>query len=525
MKFKNLAKHFLGKKSMLAICSGILLFLSYPPFNLFFLQWIALIPLLIVLHSSSKRESYLFGTIFGTIAILGGFNWIHIWAEKVTNIPFPASYLIAFGYSFATAQIFGLISLVYSWIREKHVLHDIFLFPIIFVALFSLYPMLFYFKLGDAQSYFLTAIQAIDHTGVWGLDFIIIITNISLYQLFFFPKETYKSPSFLIAIGVVFVWFGYGIFSLNLWKTEIKSWDKIKVGMIQTNRLAQLKTPAPELGYSRTFPMEMGLSQNLKNDTPDFIVWPEGNFFGYSYWKPVRDAFKTHVERLNIPIVFHDTTFSLNDGKKVYYNSSLLMNKNGDLQNIYHKIKRVPFGEYIPFTEKFPFLKVILGDYLSNLSAGTEQKEFKVGLIRLIPKLCYESLFPEFVANGIGKFGNGKVIVVQSQDGWFGKSSQPEQHLTASSLRAIENRVPLVHAINNGSSAVTLPTGEYVFKSPFFQKGQWTVSVPFDANSGGSFYSAYPYFFINLIRTVLIVLIGIRIYLDRFNFKAREIIG
>lgn len=374
--------------------------------------------------------------------------------------------------------------------------------------------MLFYFTLGDAQSYFLTAIQGIDITGVFGLDFIILLVNSTLFFILQCPKNNSKSFSVLISFAIVTGWFGYGFWALQTWQQDISKWKSVNVGLIQTNRVATLNTPQPQAGYSRTFPMEMDLSLKLKKDQPDFIVWPEGNFFGYKYWENVQTSFRESISNLNIPIIFHDTTYSSNGLINNYYNSSLFINTNGNLQNIYHKIKRVPFGEYIPLTNDIPFLKAILGDYVTNLSAGTKHEVFEIGPMRLIPKLCYESLFPEFVAEAIGKDGSGKIIIVQSQDGWFGRSAQPKQHVTASSLRAVENRVPLVHAINNGPSSITLPTGEYVFQSPFFQKGQWSVPMPFDGNKGGSFYSRYPYVVISIIRLIGLSLILIKLYIS-----------
>ena len=125
--------------------------------------------------------------------------------------------------------------------------------------------------------------------------------------------------------------------------------------------------------------------------------------------------------------------------------------------------------------------------------------------MRFVPKLCYESQFSSLVGGAFGKDAKGKILLVQSQDGWYGKSNQPEQHMASSVFRAVENRVPLVHVINNGSSAIAGPQGRYYYQTRPFEEVNSVGLMPFDANSGGSFFSENPYLFVGGLRFLFLL--------------------
>ena len=78
-----------------------------------------------------------------------------------------------------------------------------------------------------------------------------------------------------------------------------------------------------------------------------------------------------------------------------------------------------------------------------------------------------------------------------SQDNWFGETSQPFQHRDMSVLRGVENRVPMVHLINNGPSVAIVPSGRVIASTQAFSRAERLVDIPFSANAGGSFYSRH----------------------------------
>ncbi|MDH5561056.1 MAG: apolipoprotein N-acyltransferase, partial [Deltaproteobacteria bacterium] len=489
-------------KLFLTVLTGCLVFLAFPGFNYYLLCWIGYVPLILATRESSYLESYLLGLLAGFIMLVGGFHWIADWGDIVMGIPVPLHYLVIIGYALAVGQLNGLIFLIFRWFQRKDFLHDIFAFPLILVTLFSFFPMLFYYKMGDSQSYFYSALQGTDITGVFGLDFILGLSSISVYYLLFKPFDKRNVICISVACLIVLIWFGYGVTRLASMDETISKWKTKRIGIVQPNRAATLARPMPEKGYSRLYPLEIEMTRELKDKGAEAAFWPEGNFFGYVYWPQVKEAFQKHISQLGIPVLFHDTTLEVIKGKNHYFNSTLYLNEKGIMVDKYNKMIRVPIGEYMPLIGEIEFARELLGDYLSSLSAGKEHKVFDLAGMRMIPLLCYESLFPLFVGEAAQTAPKGGVLLVQSQDGWYGETSASEVHTATTVLRAVENRLPLVHAINNGPSSIILPSGRIHFQTPAFKKGSWAADMPYDETSGGSFYRDHPYWFVNIIRFV-----------------------
>ena len=489
---------------LLAVFSGVLLFLSFPGYNYFLLEWVAFVPLLYALEGKSPYHAYLLGTVTGTVAVFGGFYWTANVAVSGMGLTFPVNQLFAVAYAIVTGQVFAVSTLLFQWCRQRRGLSELLLFPVILVTVFSLFPILFIFKLGDGQSYFLPAIQAIEFTGIYGLDFILGLVNILIYRLIQPGVVARFNWFWFVCLLIPLLWFAYGTFTLQQWDARIQGWETKRIGLIQPNRKASLKRPQPEKGFSRRFPLEMKLSQEVAAQGAEIVVWPEGHFFGVTFWGDIRQAFQEQIRKMGVPLVIFDSTITIKEGEKQFHNSALLLDRQGQLSRIYNKIKLVPFGEYTPLIGRSELLKSFMGDFLDALTPGTTYVTFETAGMRIVPAICYEPLFPEFVAKAIGEDGKGKLLLVQSQDGWYGESSQPEQHMVATVLRAVENRVPLAHVINNGSSAAVLPSGRYQFRSPSFVRGAWVVDLPYDPESGGSFYARHPLIFISLVRVLCI---------------------
>jgi apolipoprotein N-acyltransferase len=150
------------------------------------------------------------------------------------------------------------------------------------------------------------------------------------------------------------------------------------------------------------------------------------------------------------------------------YNSAVFTNSDGSIQGRYDKIHLVPFGEYVPFRNFF-FFAHKLTNQLVDLQRGHERKVFAssgpdgsthtFGVF-----ICYESVFADevrhFALNG------AQVLVNVSDDGWYGDTSAPWQHLNMARMRAIENRRWILRDTNNGVTTVIDPYGRVTFSAP-----------------------------------------------------------
>jgi apolipoprotein N-acyltransferase len=113
---------------------------------------------------------------------------------------------------------------------------------------------------------------------------------------------------------------------------------------------------------------------------------------------------------------------------------------------------------------------------LGTFSAGQGPALFELNGIRLAPNICYEAVFPELVRKSV--LAGGDIIVNLTNDGWFGHSSGPYQHLQQARVRAVEEGLPLVRAANTGVSAVIDPAGRIVRSLPLGAEGVLDAPLP-----------------------------------------------
>jgi apolipoprotein N-acyltransferase len=140
------------------------------------------------------------------------------------------------------------------------------------------------------------------------------------------------------------------------------------------------------------------------------------------------------------------------------YNSIYVIDHDGSILSVYDKMHLVPFGEYLPFQsflERLGLMQLtkVRGGYVP----GLERKPIATaGAPPFLPLVCYEIVFPgEAVPPG----ERPGWLVNLTNDGWFGQSTGPYQHLQQARVRAIEEGLPLVRAANTGVSAVIDPVG------------------------------------------------------------------
>ena len=152
------------------------------------------------------------------------------------------------------------------------------------------------------------------------------------------------------------------------------------------------------------------------------------------------------------------------------YNSFGVINKKGELVGWYDKTHLVPFGEYIPFRKYLPEWVRPIANTVAEFGRGEKFKTLKIeDYPEFAPLICYEVIFSdEVVKKGSER---PKWAVVLTNDGWYGISSGPYQHLAAAQMRAVEEGISVVRSANSGISAVINPYGEIVAQIPLAERG------------------------------------------------------
>jgi apolipoprotein N-acyltransferase len=506
---------------LLSALSGVLLSIPFLSPQHYALAWVGFIPLLIAIESVGILKSYFLGAIAGLAFSISTSYWMIDFLMLSKGYGIIVSTLFASIFWLYCAQLFALITLLFNTIKQHINVNEYLLFPLVVVSIFSLYPMIFTSHLGESQSQFLIAIQATEFIGVYGLDGIISLANILQYL----TTPTSSSRSLKthqnkwplgVALLLLASWFYYGWSSNLAWGEKIEQWDTVRIGLVQPNEIPSLEKQVLTPGYSRAFPPEIAMTKRLASSGAEIVIWPEAKYKAYFDQPTVAEAYHSEISALNTHLIFQDieqVQDVLSPPVKQQYNTAVMLSEQGQMIGQYQKMKRIAFGEYVPFASDIPMLKHwvedFFGSFLNEMEKGESHQVFsselkssvsKENTLNIIPLICYETIFPRFVAEAVSdattKVPTADIFVALSSDGWFGSTHQPYQHVNASILRAVENRLPLVHVLNNGPSIVAMPNGKVIFQSEMNQAGGFIVDVPYGKDSRGSFFSHSPLLFI-----------------------------
>ncbi|GAB1268492.1 apolipoprotein N-acyltransferase [Aurantivibrio infirmus] len=544
MRFQTIHKHQPFFALLAAASSGALLALSSLFPQLFVLAWVAFVPLLLALrHTHSLAQAYRLGLCTGIVLYVLSTYWMVDFIQLLNNYSLALSVSLAAVYWLYCAQMIALITVLNQYCRRSN--SGLWVFAIIVSGVFAFYPTLFSVQVGETQSEFLIALQGIEFTGVHGLDFIVALVNGLIAQAIL-SKNYFAKRSVGIAYTLVFLWFGYGAWSLPYWHSVQKNASTLKVGMVQANQPPSTKPSAPHPGFSRTYPLEMAMAEQLIEHQVDLLVWPEMRTRDYYDREFVREAYRKRVNAWQTPLIFQDREFQRDADGSQQFNTATLLNENGELAGQYRKMQLIPVAEYLPWVGGFSsqtnkelkrWLRREFGSFFTDFTAGSKPEYFDTNEAVIIPLICYEVMFPNFVAKSVANASTnqnkkGRLLLAQSNNSWFGDTRQPYQHLAASVLRSVENRLPFVHAVNNGPGAVVLPSGEKLFQSAYRETSAYVVDVPliarptsenaswlasiFKNESGNTFYSRHPNLFLIFI-TVAFGFVLIRTWFAKPN--------
>ncbi len=194
---------------------------------------------------------------------------------------------------------------------------------------------------------------------------------------------------------------------------------------------------------------------------PALIAWPESPAPFRATDARFQAAMRDIALAVKAPMIVGDVGMDLaqnqvGDQEYHVYNSASVVALDGHFAGRYDKMHLVPFGEYIPAQKLFFFLHKVTAN-LPDTDAGTERKVFRLNGRRYGVFICYESVFGDEVRQ-FARLG-AEVLVNISDDGWYGDTSAPWQHLNMARMRAIENRRWILRDTNNGVTASIDPYG------------------------------------------------------------------
>lgn len=530
----------LKKERLLLIIGGIITGMAFPPIPFNFLVFLGLVPYLMVITKRERlidinRGTYLFSFVFSFTTIY----WVGAFTEA--RDPFL---MIAGGFLFFANPILFLIPSTLYYFTKKHINEKaaIWLFPFFWVVYeyvtMSTDLRFPWILLGNSLPDYNLYIQIADITGVLGISLVVVYINIFLFKIFErYRSEKKISPFYSLLLGLfVLIPIIYSIAKINNLTFEEK---KVKVGIVQPNldpyekwsggsleeitgNYLKMSREAVKEGARIIFFPETALPVYLLNGAYGHIVDSLYNFVSNNnvYLLTGMPDFRFHGKKEDAP-----PNAKYSDIGEFYYTTHnaiyLFPPTRGQIQK-YGKIKLVPFGEKTPFADQIPFLGSLIkwGVGLSGWNVGYDTSLFKLTIdndtIKIFGAVCYESAFPDYVADYSGKGGN--MIAILTNDSWYGKTSGPYQHMKMGILRAIENRKTVIRAANGGISCIISPYGEVEKESELFEKAILTGEVRL--NDYETFYTQNPRLIPGIALTIAVWISGL-VIIKRIKKKVK----
>ncbi len=455
-------------EDLLLLTVGAFLFaLSFPNFisswGLFPLAFVCLVPVFIVIRGAPWRLVWVYGIFFVLTALsLYSFwlAWFHPLALSISLVTYGVYFVILFPLLKLAVTLFpryGYLLQALIWVGYE--------FSKTLGFLGYAYGIL-----GYTQYLFTPLIQIADVTGVWGVSLLVLVP--SAFLAYVLKDGVRRAPtalkrerpvflSYILVFGAVLV---YG-FTAQADLSAYKTW---KVACIQPDT-DPWKTG--DAAYEYYLDRLMALSNGALHKNPDIVIWPETALvpsvrlhsktrMNMERYTNVIRPFLEYMASKQVPFVLGNDDGELDPrmpGGRTHYNAALLMNGRR-IKAVYHKVHLVPFTEYFPFHDLFPFVY----DWLRNADTHFWEKGDKFTVFRedgidfAVP-ICFEDTFG-YISRKFVR-GGAEVLVNISNDAWSRSRAAEMQHMSIALFRAVENRRSLVRSTASGITCTIDPNG------------------------------------------------------------------
>ena len=461
-----------------------------PPWHSVF-AWFGLAPLLWAIVSDQVnasqrpafgrpvRRTFLLGYLCGFLWYCGNCYWVRDTMSRYGDMPPMAPTLLLIGFSLVLGLYFGVFALTVALVQRRtgSVRMALCAAPIVWTALelaASRITSVPWDQLGYSQVDNQIVNQLAPWTGVYGISFVLVAANALLVGALIIEERRTRIAA---AAGACVLILG-GLLGLalepqkqtisatavliqpNLDVSSADAWQ----GAAWNQHIAQFTQLGDEecksyiAGIPQTGAPAAQIACPPQPTHPDLVAWPESPA-PFDEQEPRFQQGMAEVARATqAPVVVGAIGMDppLSGDLWRYYNSAVIVGADGAKVGRYDKIHLVPFGEYIPYKDLLFFAHKLTGR-VSEFTRGDSRKTFRLNGHRYGVFICYEAVFADEVRE-FARLG-AEVFVNISDDGWYGDTSAPWQHLNMARMRAIENRRWLLRDTNSGVTAAIDPYG------------------------------------------------------------------
>ena len=450
---------------LLPTISGVLYFLSWVGFGFWPLAFFCFVPLLYSLRQATPRQALRRGWWMGFVTHLGGYTWVVHMLKVFAFLPAPLAVLGYLLLCAAQGLLFGVVAFVLVLVQRRFRLPLVALLPVCLCAVEWAYPLLFQSYTGVSLMPLVPLVQIADLGGVLLLSALQAMVNGALADALFesggrFSLRTLSSRSLTISAACIGAALGYGVVRLRAIDAREQAAPKLAVGLAQ-----------PNVGELALHDNPLASVQALWDETAEadsrgakLVIWPEAGFDTH----PINLDYPGFGKTIQggVPVALIAGVIRVGRGRD-FWNSAVVVSKDGLIGDHYDKIKLLAFGEYIPLGDWFPII-YRWSPMSSHLSRGSTVAPLRVGPYTFATIICYEDILPDMVREVMADQGLGRAnaIVNLTNDSWYGDGHEQEQHLILASVRTIEHRRWLLRATSTGISAFVDASGRIIQRIP-----------------------------------------------------------
>ena len=436
-----------------AAASTLLLIFSFPNFELYFLAWIALVPLLVAIaRRPSPLAAFLLGWATGSVFFYATCYWLTYSMIHYGGVPTVLAYLLLIPAAVVIGVFHGLFALVTALAIRKWGVMAVLLAPVFWTAFewirLGVTGQLWN-ALGYSQAYHPFLIQPAIWGGVYTVSFLIVAINSILVLLIRSRTRWTIATSALMFLAMALVFLS----SLAAGQFEYFNSDGNNLRVVAVQPNVPMNTVKSVEETRQLLDRHLSLSTRALptirgNGRPALVIWPESPMnFTYSSDRALQELLANFTRQNQTSLLINSLEPAPADGA---YNSALLINEEGRLISQYDKIRLMPFGEYVPLPQWLPGASLISG-IVGEFTPGDRYTLMPVAGRQVGVFICIESAYP-WIARRLTS--EGAVLLINiSNDGYLGPTAVMRQHLANAVFRAVENGRPVLRVTNTGLSA------------------------------------------------------------------------
>ncbi len=459
---KYIQQKVLSHKKISCFILGMLSARALPPFYAFPILFLTFSVFLLILNKSeNKKQSFSFGYWFGFGYFACNMAWIGnavlIEAAKLGWL-FPIILLAAGGFFGLFVAFPALLSCLFKSLYARWLSFAAWWVIFEWIRSFILtgFP---WNLLGSVLAFDITLLQAAAVIGTYGLSLAVLLISSAPALIIFYRQKASFACAALTILLILGSLIGYGKYHLSQMDMAPSS---TKIRLVQPAIPQEMKWNRQKLEHNLEQYIHMSQKDGL--DEIDFVIWGEtATPFALDFEPQYMETIKSAISEKGY-LVTGLVRYEFKDGDFHPLNSSFVIDKSGRIVNYYDKSHLVPFGEYIPLRKYLPTWITPLTNTINDFLSGYGPKSIQIGNQPSFGiSICYEIIFPHQIINPQDK---PDWLINLTNDGWYGLSQGPYQHLVTTQLRAIEEGRTIVRAANTGISAVINPYGKILTQIP-----------------------------------------------------------